>query len=128
MYRCSSSNSALVRARDQTWVPGSIHSPHEVVGYRLRRPVAAGRHGGPIVQIDQRLLARRSDDDIATENLEPGGGSRTLSQPAKRSDIERIPRMGSGGGARGVRIVPVKERRPVDAVKLDLVARAMGLQ
>src|SRR6185503_18368134 len=115
MYRCSSSNSALVRARDQTWVPGSIHSPHEVVGYRLRRPVAAGRKGGPVVQIDQRLFARRSDDDIATEDFEPGGGGGTVGQPAERSNIERIAaavrRHARSIAITGdVRIVPVKER------------------
>ena len=32
MNRCSSSNSALVRARDETRAPGSIYTPHEVVG------------------------------------------------------------------------------------------------
>src|SRR5581483_4958006 len=120
MNCCSSSKSALVRARDQAWVPGNMRTPRQVIGYRFGRRITARRERRPVVEIDQGQLAVRRDDDVAAVDFESGRLRRTRREANERGAIE-------GVVARVPRIEPVKEAVRGDAVELDLVACAMLL-
>ena len=97
--------------------------------------LAARRERRPVVEVDQRQLAGRSDDDVAAEDVETGRAA--ASSPSRRSAPRRAAgRFRCGAplacprppSAAGVGIEPVKERAAGDAVELDLVAAAVRLQ
>src|SRR6266567_2304877 len=103
MNRCSSSNSALVRGREETGVPTSIEAPRKVVGNGRGRAVAARRERRPVVQIDDGEAAGGTDNRIAAENIEADDRRRMSGQAGQRRRLERVPRVG------GARVEPVKE-------------------
>ena len=93
----------LVRARDETWVPGSMHTPREIFGNRVGRRLTARRERRPVVEIDQRQVSRRRHDDVAAEDVE----SR---RPPPRARRARSSAAASNGvAARLARVEPVEE-------------------
>src|ERR1035437_2458200 len=113
MNACSSSKSAFVRARDQAWVPGSMHTPRKVIGYRIGGPLAARRERRPVIEIDERQLAVGRHDHVASVDVETRGGRGARGQTRQRGRLEHVAARVSG-------IEPVEELVASHAVKLDL--------
>src|SRR4030095_3225982 len=90
MNRCSCSNSWRVRTRREGPDAVRVKSRLQIFANRCRRPLAAGREGRPVVDVDEGWDRVGSDDDVAAENLEVERGGDVCGQRARHGVVARI--------------------------------------